>query len=389
MKQFILFSVIIITLGLYSCENPNAFKIEGTLNNSEKLTLKLDKLAGQTLEAIDSFSVDANGNFQFEGVLQESTFMLLRIPSQNQKGFITLLVNPSDKINLTIDLTKQPIGYTINGSVESQQIKELELKISQSRRQLDSIARLNNPEVENYKELKAKLDNDSRIIIKEQKEFNRKFIEENKNSLVSIIALTQMFNERMTVLNFTEDFRYYQMVDESLMEHHAQSPYAQNFHLYFEQAQDQLKQQEYASKMIGIGSEAPEIELPTPAGKTVSLSSLRGQYVLLDFWASWCMPCRAENPTLVRAYAKYNKMGFEIYQVSLDKTKNEWEAAIKDDNLTWTHVSDLKFWNSTAAQLYQVKGIPTNFLLDPKGVIIAKNLRGPALGQKLKEIFEK
>ncbi len=137
-----------------------------------------------------------------------------------------------------------------------------------------------------------------------------------------------------------------------------------------------------------IGEPAPNIELPSPSGDPIKLSSLRGQIVLIDFWASWCGPCRRENPNVVRLYNKYKDKGFTVYSVSLDHNKESWEKAIERDQLTWpNHVSDLKRWQSAPAQMYQVKGIPTTFLLDQNGKVIGKNLRGQQLEQKLAELF--
>jgi peroxiredoxin len=141
-------------------------------------------------------------------------------------------------------------------------------------------------------------------------------------------------------------------------------------------------------KLTAVGQPAPEIALPDPQGDIVKLSSMKGQYVLVDFWAKWCGPCRQENPNVVRAYQKYKDKGFTVYGVSLDRTRADWLQAIEQDNLTWTHVSDLKYWQSEAAKTYNITGIPFSLLLDPNGVIIAKNLRGAALHQKLAEIFE-
>ena len=145
-----------------------------------------------------------------------------------------------------------------------------------------------------------------------------------------------------------------------------------------------------------VGSEAPEIEMSSPSGKKMKLSSLRGKYVLLDFWASWCGPCRKENPNVVSAYKKYsrarikNGKGFEIYSVSLDKAKDPWEKAIKADGLKWKyHVSDLKGWSSDAALLYTVRSIPYNFLIGPDGKILAANLRGMNLHTELDKYIER
>ncbi len=137
-----------------------------------------------------------------------------------------------------------------------------------------------------------------------------------------------------------------------------------------------------------IGQVAPDFVLPDPAGKQIHLSSFKGKYVLVDFWASWCGPCRQENPNVVAAYHQYKGKNFTILGVSLDKEKGAWMKAISDDQLSWTHVSDLKFWESAVVPLYGINAIPTNILVDPSGKIIAANLRGSGLEQKLAEVLK-
>ncbi|MES2734113.1 MAG: TlpA disulfide reductase family protein [Bacteroidota bacterium] len=138
-----------------------------------------------------------------------------------------------------------------------------------------------------------------------------------------------------------------------------------------------------------VGDMAPDIELPTPEGKKLKLSSLRGKVVLLDFWASWCGPCRHENPVTVAAYEKYKDKGFTVFSVSLDRSKAKWLQAIKADNLTWeNHVSDLQFWDSAAASQYSIESIPATFLIDTNGKIIGKDLRGNDLEKALHKVLE-
>ncbi|MFT4031288.1 MAG: TlpA disulfide reductase family protein [Siphonobacter sp.] len=142
-----------------------------------------------------------------------------------------------------------------------------------------------------------------------------------------------------------------------------------------------------SKKGLVIGSPAPEINLPNPEKEIVSLSSLRGKYVLIDFWAGWCGPCRRENPNVVRLYHQFKDKGFEVYGVSLDSDRKLWLEAIQKDSLTWTQVSDLKYFDSAAAMAYGIQYIPFTVLIDPKGNIIAKELRGEALEAKLKELM--
>lgn len=191
------------------------------------------------------------------------------------------------------------------------------------------------------------------------------------------------------ILNPVVEKDYITAFTQSLDRRFPNQPQAQDFTRRYQQFMAQQEQMSGPAQGPDVGAAAPEIALPSPDGTTVKLSAMRGKYVLVDFWASWCPPCRAENPNIVAAYQQYKNKNFDILGVSLDDDKDAWQKAITKDNLTWHHVSDLKRWESAPARVYNVQSIPTNFLVDPNGVIIARDLRGPALQQKLSELLGK
>jgi peroxiredoxin len=221
----------------------------------------------------------------------------------------------------------------------------------------------------------------------------KKFINENKNSPCLLMLLGEIQNpmdfknELMIIKNVVQEKFEKQKYLKEVVKLIEQAKQQEN---YLFQQKNRANEEKNLRKQLGIniGAIAPEINLKSPDGKFIALSSLKGKVVLLDFWASWCRPCRAENPNVVRLYNKYKDKGFTVYSVSLDQKKDKWLAAINQDQLTWSnHVSELTGWKSSAGNKYGVSSIPKTFLIDAKGKIIAYDLRGNDLEKKLSEIL--
>jgi peroxiredoxin len=338
------------------------------------------------INAVGMTMLDKEGKFTITDTAENPRFLFLR-----QSGkYISLLVLNGQKLSISGDLEDINGTFRISGSRESELMWELNQEMQAAAIELDSLAKI-------YNQLREKTNNQEaddwfsrkyQELLSDQKDFIRIFINQNFDSPASLMALSHQLGNQ-PVLNREADFAYFAKVDSSLSEQYPNSNMVKTLHNWVLGQKQQKNFQEAESKNVGIGSEAPEIVLNNPDGEAVSLSSFKGKFVLLDFWAAWCSPCRRENPNLVRAYKLFNDKGFEIFQVSLDRTKEEWVGAIKNDNLNWTQVSDLKYWSSPAAKLYYVRSIPANFLIDPNGIIIAKNLRGSALEEKLHEVLNK
>ncbi|MCB0794684.1 MAG: TlpA family protein disulfide reductase [Flavobacteriales bacterium] len=212
------------------------------------------------------------------------------------------------------------------------------------------------------------------------------FIKSNPGSPATLSAVSKLDMQR--------EYDLFRSVRDDLREPMAGSGFYASFRDQVDRMAKQMeamkKQEEEMkrlSELIPVGGEAPDFTQQTPEGNSLSLSQLRGQVVLIDFWASWCKPCRMENPNVKRVYDKYHSKGFEILGVSLDRTKQAWVNAIEQDGLPWKHVSDLGFWNNAAAQAYGVSSIPFTVLVDKDGKVLDKGLRGQALEKKLAELF--
>jgi len=387
-KKKITILLISVLAIFYSCTNPNEFKIEGKIANLANGSISLEEIGETALVPFDSAKADSEGNFVIEGKIKEPKFFLLKVGQE----FITLYVEPGNQLKITATVGDLSNTYTVEGSKGSTEIRDFNIFLYGNLNKLDSLGRIYQEAMAAQKvdSVEAMVQAELEKLVAIQKQYSLDFIDRNLGSLVNIFIIHQQFPPQQAIINPATDMETFEKVLNSVKKEYPENMYVKSFDSFLTKVKQQLDSQANRTEAAQTGVEAMEIALPTPKGDTLRLSQFRGQYVLLDFWAAWCRPCRAENPTLVENFAKYGGKDFTIFQVSLDQTKEAWVGAIEKDNLgKWNHVSDLLYWNSAAAKLYGVQGIPANYLIDPNGKIIAQNLRGPALGQKLAEIFGK
>jgi peroxiredoxin len=366
----------------------NSVSISGTLINTVKGNyVYLDELLSKEVKAVDSMKISDKGAFKFKLEIKSPAFYLLKISERN---FLTMVLEPGNKITIRSYYDSLNYPVSVEGSKGTKLMNDYNLKLRETINKLSGLSNIYRQNINNPKraEIIHSLDSTAQAYLNEINSYTKTYIDNNLTSLVSLIALYQQVSPSAYVLNPSKDFKYYLKVDSSLSSLYPDYEPVLALHEQVSQLMAEIERKTAVPPLTGDGILAPDIILPSPKGDTIKLSSTRGSVVLLDFWASWCSPCRQENPNLVKAYNLYHSKGFQIYQVSLDKTKDAWVKGIEDDQLgKWIHVSDVQYWKSTAAQLYKIESIPSNFLLDRQGYIIASNLRGEALQTKLAELF--
>jgi peroxiredoxin len=385
MRRLILF--ITISLVIYSCDK-NGVVIKGKMDNPKGSYVYLQELTVDGKGLSDSVMLSKSGFFKFKREQTYPVFYSMWI-GQNRE-YITLLAKPGERIKITGNADSLFQTYQVTGSQESKNVQVLTQRFNKTLNSLDSLNNvylqfLNSRNIANIRQI---LSMNYSNVVDEQRKFTISFIDKNPSSLACILALYQKLDTSSWVLYKEDDLKYYIKVDSALFKEYRNSPHVNALHANIQRMKEQQQTLKIQRMLSIMGAKAPEVALPSVKGDTVRLSSFKGKAVLLYFWASWSQESRKQNKELVNLYNKYKGKGFEIYQVSLDKTKDAWMKAIKEDGLLWTQVCDFKYWQSPVVNLFNFSKIPTSFLIDKSGTIISRDLKGDDLNDKLASILE-
>ena len=357
---------LIISAVLISCSTKPHYTVKGKITGSDSITFYLQKREAGKLVSIDS-AVSKKGSFTMKGGVVDYPQMIQLVAGNTRKRTSFYLENADVMITGNLDSL---YNAKISGSKTHDEYRSF----------IDS----NKPLSDIY----------SKIIIKYQAASqagdtkNASMLEKQGDSIqTEMIKLQKNFIKNHPASYVTPSLVVSLSYEMEANEIESMVNGLDTAIAALPQMKD-LNERVKIMKAVSVGQKAPDFTLSDPAGNPVVLSSKFGpKLLLIDFWASWCQPCRQENPNVVKVYNEYHKKGFDIVGVSLDKTKDAWVKAISDDKLAWTHVSDLQYWNNAAAKLYAVNSIPANFLLDETGKIIGRNLRGEALYNKVSEVL--
>ncbi len=392
MKKFVFYSFIIASL-ICSCThhkslNPDEFVVKGKLSFTRGEIIYLKELTPENILPEDSVKIGEEGNFEFRCKPDGAGFYLLKISDTN---FVTLLLDKGEVAEVSGDVRQLAGTYEVKGSKGSELLREYERFTRDNYRKVDSLGKVyfDSKLRDDFYRIKMAVDSAYAGIFRKQQNFVKVFILNNCSSLASLFVIYKSFGQQR-VLNEKEHLEYFEKLDKGLMAKYPGNKHVVFFHKRISDIERKKTEEKLAESLISIGSLAPDMVLNDKDGKPLSLSSLRGKIVLMNFWGSSYKPCRAENKKLIKLYAEYKDKGFEIFSIAIEHSKQNWLDAIEDDGMTWKQVSDLQFENSSVLKLYHVKPeeIPYNILLDKEGKVIAKGLTAETLVPEIQKIFD-
>ena len=353
-----------------------ATEIRGSLNEGAGASVLLEEMGAREYIPVDTVECDASGSFSMEFFPEQVAFYVLRY---GQSGYSTLLIEPGESLVFSGNIS-DPGSYGVSGSPGSELLRDLAKEHKHTLESLGEIGRLNREHLysPDYAEKKQQFDQQFDSISSGFRDYSLSFIHDNPGSPAILIALYNLYGQGLPVFNPQTDLEVYQFVDSALMTSHSNLEAVSLLHAQVNEAK-QIMNSAPAIRGIQKGEIAPDFVSSRPDGSELALSDLKGNYVLLGFWAGWSGLSREENATLKKAAELYGGKNFRILQVSLDDDRDTWTGSITEDGLEWEHVSELMRWDSPVAAIYQVEKIPYNVIIDPNGRVVAADLYGENL----------
>ena len=358
----------------------NNFSISGTILGAANQPVILEALSAKGTIKLAETMTEVNGDFELIGNIKGMGLYQLSVGIAGNKS-IPITLSPKEKIKVNGSYTNFERLVDIKGAKWGPVVSEY-MRIFNDFA-IQQMALVNDPKLTEDQKMQEFLK-----LRKPLDEFARKQMLNDLSNPANIVLTTSMTPAMGFEQWDSSNLEVLKSVSKAFQKKYPSSPITKSMAAQVQQIEAGYNQFKNGGIPVELSTSAPDISLPNPEGKILQLSSLKGKVVLIDFWASWCGPCRRENPNVVALYTKYKDKGFTVFSVSLDNDKEAWKRAIKSDGLVWPyHVSDLKEWSSPLVQLYKFEGIPFTVLLDKKGNIVEKNLRGKALELKLKELL--